>query len=109
MASLSRWNDVNGRSAGWWLVREVPGLCIYKTHPHLGWCLQSLAEKEVSPVFNLTSEAARVWGAGADLTEANRLLGGVSRTSGFKTREEALQYVEKAIHSPADSILLEVL
>lgn len=97
MATLARWNDREGRSQGWWLVREVPGLCIYITHRHLSWCLQAIDPDEVASVFNLEAESDRVWGPGADLYQAVPFLEQMDKTVGFKTREAARQAVGRRL------------
>jgi len=65
MLSLARWDDPWGCTSGWWLVREVHGLSLYRT-TDLCWAVQSLQTKDTN--------AERVWGKNADLRQAQRLL-----------------------------------
>jgi len=112
MASLARWNDRWGNSKGWWLVREVPGMCIHRSRPVSGWEVRAVEEddRQLDWYLSLLTDAERVWGKNADLQKAERLLASTDHIKPvFATRGAALHWIEGLIEIPARSALSEML
>lgn len=114
--TLARWNDQHGITAGWWLIREIPGLCVHRSHPDLGWCIAPVRlvtatqDKKDLDLSNFIKESKRVWGRFVPHEEAEAFIEehGV-RTAGFKTREAAVQELERAVVIDHPRVLAEAL
>lgn len=110
--TLARWNDQHGISVGWWLVREVPGLCVHRSHPDLGWCIAPIRLSKGNhgnDLSNYLSEARRVWGRVPDSSEAEAWIKEHQvHTAGFPTRYAARQELERTL-KPQGSSLSQIL
>lgn len=106
---LARFEDSAGSSAGWWLVREMPGTVIYKSE-EAGWKIMTSdllfseeLEKEV---------AVSIWGEdfeGSVKSLSGRLTDEQLHTQVFASRFEALSALERTFTLPPKQALGELL
>ena len=106
--SLARWDDEYGESAGYWLVRELPGFvlefCLSDWHvtvPYLDAQQLDGTALEDSP----TKVWGDDWSARVDLLDS---LGRVAHQA-FPTRFAALSALESSLSSSNPSSLCELL
>lgn len=101
--SLARWENQQGSSSGWWLIREIPGLCIYSTFPGKApWRLRDLDEDWAIEEDGLPEAIAKIWGVSPEdynfspargLLRANPQL----EDRNFASRSEAVSQIECAL------------
>lgn len=105
MVELCRWNDRWGNSDGWSLVKEVPGLSVYRRSDGKSWGVKALFPARIAPCYNLDTEKIRVWGPDADLLAGQRLMEKhPSLSESFPSPEAASKAIEKALQ-PEEKIL----
>lgn len=109
MLSLARWDNEQGSSSGWWLVREIPGLCICRSHPSPEWIVQAV-QKRPPHCFNFPHASQLAWGKEPDLQQAELLLENAGHAQRrFASRRLALHWVEGLLEKPAPAVLGEML
>lgn len=117
--NLARWNGADGSSSGWWLVREVPGLCVFYSHiPEFGWCFGPARPGDAFERMYYSTEGSPiikpVWGKDEDLDQAEIFLAqnpGLKR-KGYKTRKAACLAIERTLYrelSAQGSSLSEII
>ena len=106
MSQLARWGDETGKTAGWWLVKETPGLCLRYYRPDRSWRLEALS-RDHSELFNLQAETDKAWGEEADWGKALRIVGrqGMGDT---RYRQAALIAAEQAAQPGQPQTLQQV-
>lgn len=98
MVELCHWNDRWGNSDGWRLVKEVPGLSVYRRSDGKSWGVKALFPARIAPCYNLDTEKIRVWGADADLLSASRLMEhNPSLSESFPSPRAAAEAIYKAL------------
>lgn len=105
--SLARWEYWPGRSDGFWLVREVPGLALRGSgrpkYQRWNFCLVpgSHYTQAKSPS---ASSLLKAWGHGFSSDRAEQLLAVHPQLRGvFSTRRDALGILEGVLFEPAPS------
>ena len=96
--SLARWDDHQGKSIGYWIIREIPGFCLVKVHGRwniscIGWLEHDTLRKQAT---------AKAWGENykarselySSLREKLARRAGSKKDTGFATRREALFALE---------------
>lgn len=101
---LARWDDGYGSSAGYWLLRDVPGLVLVYT----GSSWQLHAGQELFVEYPAAPE--RVWGPGFDPRPGGQLLAVTpALREAFSTRGAALLALEAVLEEAPRSVLGEAL
>lgn len=98
--SLARYNKKD--TSGWWLVRELPGICVVRGGD--GWMILYTGQ--------IARAADRgVWPANEALQKRHLPLTSNSPNSSraFRTRREALDFLEVSLQTPAESVIAEAL
>ena len=101
--SLARW-DYQGSSAGFWMVRELPGVVIYSLCGRGRWVVHCGLD-----LFNgFGRDAERVWGLDFE-NKARPLPSPLLEGAIYPTRYAALSALESAFSDASGSALSEVL
>lgn len=101
--SLARW-DYQGSSAGFWMVRELPGVVIYSLHGRGRWVIHCGLD-----LFNgFGRDAERVWGLNFE-DKARPLPNPLLEGAIYPTRFAALSALEAAFGGVPRPALCEVL
>lgn len=89
--SLARFNDDQGRSAGWWLVRQLPGT--YLQRKEEGWLIEQMSLTFTITNQGRSSQFAHVWGEHWEVHS----LPGYELMPYYGSRGEALMALETAV------------
>lgn len=103
--SLSRWNDEDGETAGYWLIRQLPGFCVERSSE--GWkifCGDNYIRRQ-GPASD------RIWGEEWEPSYALYATVPQQVLGPHRTRAAALARLERhlARYLPDRSALTEVL
>lgn len=102
--ALGRWDDECGQSAGFWLVKAVPGLALCR-HP-VGWIVQ--ADELVYDIYSLSPQ--RAWGEDFSTRPAYQLMDANPELDRiFTSRAEAALAVQQALAESEAPALAAVL
>lgn len=103
--SCARWNDEDGETAGYWLVRQLPGFCIERSRD--GWKIFCGDDY----IRNQGPDSDRVWGKGWEPSYGLYHLLPDRLLNHYPTRSVALFELESFVNSlgpPPASPLLEL-
>lgn len=103
--SMARWDDAVGKSAGWWLIKELPGFMLVRILGG-GWIIHLGPEG----YLNRGSDGARqLWGEDwkprRDIWQQNQDL----KHKEYPTRKAALLELEKRVGKPKQNQLADLL
>lgn len=113
--SLARWEDENGSSAGWWLIREIPGF--YLNYVWKSWVVECFTPESLeTPQAHqgqtpLQKQASAIWGENfTPQTELYKNLPpAINASPGFTRRAEALNALSAALNHNTPSSLSQAL
>lgn len=101
--SLARWDDEDGETAGYWLIRQLPGFAL--EHFDNGW-FTTCADDYIR---GQGPSSDRVWGK--DWIPSFRLYTSIpgKDLGPHKTRSEALHAIEKHVSQPAEPVISAII
>lgn len=96
---MARWDDGQGSSQGFWLIRELPGIYLQKKEDR--WVVEQMNLTYMIANQGAKGQFAHLWGEHWEVHK----LSGFDLMPAFKSRGEALLYLEQAVsESPAPAV-----
>lgn len=100
---MARFDDGQGSSQGFWLIRELPGTYLQKKEDR--WIIEQMNRWFMDATQGPHGEFAHLWGERWELHEIR----GGELTASFKSRGEALMALEKAVSESPEPAIAELL